>query len=616
LRLALASLFIFIVLVQTAAGRTDSPSFATSISYKVTISEKKEKGAIRPILRVEKTVRRKVLRDLEWGEGTFSFYESGHAPAKDLRMTLNGKRISGDYRISKLDFDRDDYLSDSKVHTFLYSELPRKGDSVEYHVTQNYIDIAYCPLFYVSNAPDDSMSLFRMEVSYPEGWKVTPDIFDVTPSQTRQVANNGATQLIIEYDPRPRREYMGNFAFNGYHAVVALDIRKRDTVFTLSDLTRMVTWYQGKTSLHPELDSSTATPFLDSIQSLGLAREQLKGIHDWVRSHIRYLTDDTRDHSILPHDPDSVLISGFGDCKDRAYLICALANRLSLPVNMGVVSTTPTPPLLYLTPWQFNHVICAYSDSLGTTFFDPTAKYSEFDAPPDAIVEKPAVILDPVNPRIELVTRIDTIPSVNFSLRVHVDSLSAGELTVVLRREYLAQLRYLLAEQTFEGWEKNIARTLASYLPNGTLSHPTLFETQSDKAILKFTIDVSPVVAKSTKSWYLPGIMLALFRESDFSERNKDSLGIYLDELTFARLRITIIGAKMSTAVAPIELKMPDIGEVTTRVESDSTGIVCDFTVRLFHTMYEGDNRIRLNNFVSQFNSARKQLIPFTRGAL
>lgn len=598
------------------ACRSDAPSFSTSILCRIEIGEKKDKGALRPTLTVERTVVRKVLRDLEWGEGSFSFYESGHAPAKELRMTLNGKKVSGDNRVSKLVIGRDDYLSERKVHTFLYSDLPRKGDIVEYHVSYNYIDIAYCPLFYVENAPDDSMESFRLEANSPSGWSVVPEIFDIAASEYSAVEQSNPSQLTISFGPRPRRDYRENFAFNAFHAIVALDIRKGDSVLTLSDPVKMLVWYQSKIDLHPVLEASTVTPFLDSIGSLGDALSQLRGVHDWVRTHIRYLADDTRNHSILPHDPDSVLTTGFGDCKDRAYLICALAQRLNLAVHLGVVSTTPSPPFVRMTPWQFNHVICAYSDSSGTTLFDPTAKYSEFDAQPDEIVDKPALILDPDRPRFELVSRIDTLPSVDFSLRVHVDSLNAGELRVVLRREYLARLRYVLAEQTLEGWEKIMLKSLSAYLPNSSLSLPTLVDTQSNQAVLRFAMDVSRLVARSSKAWYLPGTMLSLLRETDFSERNSDSLGFYIDELTYARLRCKIVGAKLRAEVSPLDLSNDDIGKVSTVVQSDGSGIVCDFSVRLFHTMYEGENRRRLNDFVSQYNLARKQLIQIERGTI
>ncbi|MEK7774424.1 MAG: transglutaminase-like domain-containing protein [Candidatus Zixiibacteriota bacterium] len=616
MRTILTVVLLVILTVGRAAGRTDAPSFATSVLYKVEITEKKEKGIVRPALKVEKTVTRTVLRDLDLREGTFSLYESGHAPAKGLQMTLNGKKVSGDFRVTQLDIGKDVYLSDSKVHTFIYSELPRRGDVVEYHITYNYIDIAYCPLFYVENSPDDSMASFRIDVSSPAGWAVTPDIFDLSPSDARLVEHNDPSRLTIEFGARPRRPYRDLFAFNEFHAMVALEVRKGDSVYTLSNPNLMVAWYQNKTDLHPALDSSTATPFLDSISQLGDPRRQLKGIHDWVRGHIRYLMDHTRNHSILPRDPDTVLIPGFGDCKDRAYLICALAKRLQIPVHMGVVSTKPSPPFAQLTPWQFNHVICAYTDSLGTILFDPTAKYSEFDAPPDGIVEKPAVILDPDNPRFEIVSRVDSLPSLDFSLRAHIDSLEGAELTVVLRREYLARLRYLRAEQTLEGWDKNITDVLATYLPNSTLSKPTLVETQADKAVLTYRADISRYVAKSSKSWYLPGTMLSLFHGPDLSERVHDSLGIYFDDLTFARLQCHLVGAKLSSALAPIELSIPDIGEAFTRVQEDSSGVLCDFTVRLNHTMYEGDMRMRLNDFAGQYNSARKQLISFSRGAL
>ena len=79
-------------------------------------------------------------------------------------------------------------------------------------------------------------------------------------------------------------------------------------------------------------------------QGIGSQREQTKKIYEWVSAHIRYVAIELGRGSIVPHEAESVLINGYGDCKDHAILFAALLkakgiDSQSVLINAGKKST-------------------------------------------------------------------------------------------------------------------------------------------------------------------------------------------------------------------------------------------------------------------------------------
>jgi hypothetical protein len=79
----------------------------------------------------------------------------------------------------------------------------------------------------------------------------------------------------------------------------------------------------------------------------------------FVQDEIRYLGVETGENSHKPHRPDEVFAQRYGDCKDKAFLLCAILRSNGIESDPVLVNTYKRSHLTdYLpSPSDFNHVI-------------------------------------------------------------------------------------------------------------------------------------------------------------------------------------------------------------------------------------------------------------------
>ena len=111
---------------------------------------------------------------------------------------------------------------------------------------------------------------------------------------------------------------------------------------------------EPKTAVTPRLQRRA-----DAITA-GIAdrREQARALYEWVSTHIRYVALYLATGGVEPHDAETVLDNGYGDCKDHTVLFEALLKAKGIeshPVllNLGAAYTLSGPP----TMAQLDHVI-------------------------------------------------------------------------------------------------------------------------------------------------------------------------------------------------------------------------------------------------------------------
>ena len=97
----------------------------------------------------------------------------------------------------------------------------------------------------------------------------------------------------------------------------------------------------------------------------------------FVQSEVRYLGLEFGPNSYRPTDPAVVLQHRFGDCKDKAFLLCTLLRELGLEATPVMVATgfQETLPDLLPAPHDFNHVIVRVVTGDHTYWVDPTRSY-------------------------------------------------------------------------------------------------------------------------------------------------------------------------------------------------------------------------------------------------
>ncbi|MDB6030081.1 MAG: hypothetical protein JWM16_419 [Verrucomicrobiales bacterium] len=97
----------------------------------------------------------------------------------------------------------------------------------------------------------------------------------------------------------------------------------------------------------------------------------------FVQDEIRYLGIEVGKQTHEPTDPSMVFERRFGDCKDKALLLCSILNRLGFQASPALVNATSAQAIEQWqpSPLAFNHVIVRL-DRAGEFFWlDPTLSY-------------------------------------------------------------------------------------------------------------------------------------------------------------------------------------------------------------------------------------------------
>ncbi len=101
----------------------------------------------------------------------------------------------------------------------------------------------------------------------------------------------------------------------------------------------------------------------------------------FVQDEIRYLGIEMGRHSHLPHAPSLVLSRRYGDCKDKALLLCVALNALGIAAQPALVNTELYEQVAELppSPYAFDHVIVRAQLNERDYWFDATASLQRGD---------------------------------------------------------------------------------------------------------------------------------------------------------------------------------------------------------------------------------------------
>jgi hypothetical protein len=97
----------------------------------------------------------------------------------------------------------------------------------------------------------------------------------------------------------------------------------------------------------------------------------------FVQDEVRYLGIEIGVYSHTPNDPGTVLARRYGDCKDKALLLCALLREIGEKAYPALVDTDSGRRLAdsLPSPYAFNHAVCALDMDGRRIFIDPTISH-------------------------------------------------------------------------------------------------------------------------------------------------------------------------------------------------------------------------------------------------
>jgi transglutaminase-like putative cysteine protease len=140
---------------------------------------------------------------------------------------------------------------------------------------------------------------------------------------------------------------------------------------------QVATWAAGL-YVTTNLDAPELTEEIANLRHPGATAEQnVQGALEFTQKDIRYLGIEFGPNSYHPTDPVTVLRRRFGDCKDKAFLLCTLLRGLGYEATPVLVATgfRHTLPDLLPAPHDFDHVIVRVIADGATYWLDPTCSY-------------------------------------------------------------------------------------------------------------------------------------------------------------------------------------------------------------------------------------------------
>jgi hypothetical protein len=186
-------------------------------------------------------------------------------------------------------------------------------------------------------------------------------------------------------------------------------------------------WYAGLAR-----DRYAATPNLtrvvDSVVASAKPRardDSIRAVHRWVAQDIRYVGIELGIGGYQPRMPDTVIATGYGDCKDKATLFVAALKHLGITAYPVLLSINGTARRDIPSAMQFNHEIAAVPLGGGKyQFVDLTSSFSAYGELPLNIEGGFALVIFPDGRNQEVTLPTDD-PAANVQSTVLDGELSA-----------------------------------------------------------------------------------------------------------------------------------------------------------------------------------------------
>jgi transglutaminase-like putative cysteine protease len=162
-------------------------------------------------------------------------------------------------------------------------------------------------------------------------------------------------------------------------------------VSTFRDYVQVGASYQRLASPKTRVTPRVKELALQITSGLSDSRDRAKAIYYWVLRNMRYVAVQLGDGGFEPNDVETILDSGYGDCKDHVVVLESLLRAVGIESTAALINAGSSYQLAPVaSPHPFNHVI-SYLPGLDV-YLDPTARFSEFGTLPESALDKPVVL--------------------------------------------------------------------------------------------------------------------------------------------------------------------------------------------------------------------------------
>ena len=412
---------------------------------------------------------------------------------KELKLAKSKARPWSDVAL-----DEDAVFSEYRAKAFSYADLAAPGDVFGYEATSegDELFIDQTRLWY-SSLPT---LIERYDLTIPPGWTLTARMTGDRPPTENRSADGLAWSWVLRDTPyRPSEPYADDVRW--FDARLVTSIQRPPAAgpagpVSFSRWSDVAAWTLGFSSGQCDRDPALA----EMVGRLTAGIEDPLGRMRAISRHVQALryVSISRDIGIgfgyRPRKATEVHAKGWGDCKDKANLMCAMLRELGITAylasaNLGYGRTIAAE---WPSPRQFNHAIVAIpvDDSVDlpavveTTrfgrvlFFDATDPVSMLGDLSIGLQGTPAFILAEGSDELTILPRLAAEQNRRLERRFELTLAPAGGVQGTGlyhgRGQTAARLRSILRRRSAKELETWVLESLGAPLRGATLSEVTV----------------------------------------------------------------------------------------------------------------------------------------------
>ena len=611
MRILMSSLTLLLLTAAAWAAEPVQPDVSSTYLSVIKIKEKGgEYQAEAKVTRTFKLLTERSLKDVNIPIG-----EDPHCRVDKVKARVNDRKF--DHHVGQIYPQQEDvFFNEARVLVVTpgNGEL-EVGDELKVTYRVRYDDLAYLPLLSIPNV--DLLTFFELRFEHPDDLHID-FIQDPVGAETPGTVTRPDDDVsIFRVDDLERRKERPFFLFDDSHGFVLASVTRGEEHLTPNVPGRFSQWYNARLEeLDVSLPDTLAADLADSLDAVGSEQEQLRAIHDFVRRNIRYVHDAGQGHRFVPAPPADVLANRYGDCKDRALLVQALARRLDLDVEMALVTSHPHMKFDGGTSvYRFNHVINAHRTDAGWQFFDPTGRHAPFGGLPEPVIGRRAFILEPGAPEELVIPSPSHEPQFDMTVTATAEDLEGGRARVVLRGHRYQLVDAILEQETGLDQQNALAAQLSGGLYKLKVDSVEVVDLGYDEVVLEARVDLSRFVVNSPSSLYVPRIPFA-GAHRDALERADDDLPVHLPGRQARRLRIDLLAPGLTAAADSTRLGEDDVAVYAASLTPGDDGhLHIEYSIDRQSKIFAGADKARYIQFCRDYLGNKRNLFTLKRGS-
>ena len=177
-------------------------------------------------------------------------------------------------------------------------------------------------------------------------------------------------------------------------------------------------WYADNARNRYVITPKVAATIAGIVAGARTRDDSIRAIHRWVAQDIRYVSIALGMGSYQPRAPETVVETGFGDCKDKVTLFIAALGKIGVSAFPVLLNSDANAERELPSISQFDHVIAAIPRQSGYLYTDLTAALVPYGVIPSSEQGGFALVVHPDGRSEEVVLPLDSVSANSEQLKL------------------------------------------------------------------------------------------------------------------------------------------------------------------------------------------------------